>query len=251
MNKLPISAYIITLNEEKNIRRCLESLKEFDEIVVVDSFSKDKTVSICREYTDKIFQHEWPGHTAQYEYALARTTGDWVFWIDADEAVEPQLLESIRRVFQEGPPSNVNGYYISRLTRYLGRWIRHGAWYPDYKLRLFRKDAARYTGHDPHMKVVVTGKTDRLSGELLHYTIDNFSEHLRTLDRYSDIFAQNWLASGARFSITPMVVRPMGKFLEAYIYKRGFRDGLPGFIIAVTSAFGVFTRYVKFWEKIR
>jgi len=137
--KLPISAYIITFNEEKNIRRCLESLKDFAEIVIVDSFSTDNTISIAKEYTQKIHQHEWPGHTKQYVYALSLTSHEWVLWMDADEVAAAELLDEIRRIFDAGPDPGIAGYYIPRMTRYMGRWIRHGAWYPDYKLRLFKK----------------------------------------------------------------------------------------------------------------
>ena len=249
MKKLPVSVYIITYNEEKNIRRCLESLKDFDEIVVVDSRSEDGTVEICREFTDKVYQRPWPGHTAQYVHALSLTTNEWVFWLDADEVASPELLDEVRRIFGGDGDGDVAGYYFPRMTYYMGRWIRHGAWYPDYKLRLFKKALGKYTRDDPHMKVVVDGKTKRLEGKIFHYTIECFSEHLRTIDRYTDISAQNQINAAARFSIILMVFRPLFKFLEGYVFKAGFRDGMQGFIIAVTSAFAMFARHAKFWEK--
>jgi glycosyltransferase involved in cell wall biosynthesis len=249
VKKLPVSAYVITLNEEKNIRRCLESLRDFDEIVVVDSLSEDATVEICREFTDKVYQRPWPGHTPQYEYAVEQTKHEWVFWLDADEVASPELLQEFRQIFGHGQDGELAGYYISRMTRYMGRWIRHGLWYPDYKLRLFKKAAGRYTGDDPHMKVVVTGKTRCLEGKILHYTIESFSDHLRTIDRYAEIRAQGKINSSARFSVAWMVFHPILNFLKAYVIKAGFLDRMPGFIIAVTSAFAIFARYAKFWEK--
>lgn len=249
MKKLPVSAYIITYNEQKNIRRCLESLRDFDEIVVVDSNSEDATIEICREFTDKVYQRPWPGHTPQYEFAVEQTKNEWVFWLDADEVATPELLQEFRHIFEQGRNGDVAGYYISRMTRYMGRWIRHGAWYPDYKLRLFKKTTGKYTGTDPHMKVVVNGNTKRLKGEILHYTMESFSDHLRTIDRYAEIRAEKKMDSSARFSLLSMVLHPILSFLKGYVIKRGFLDGMPGFIIAVTSAFAIFSRYVKFWEK--
>lgn len=249
MNKIPVSAYVITYNEERNIRRCLESVKDFDEIVVVDSLSTDGTLSICREFTDKIHQRPWPGFKEQFAYAMSLTKNDWVFSLDADEVASPELLAELRQIFDSGKVGVVAGYYISRMTYYMGRWIRHGSWYPDYKLRLFRKVAGRYVGENPHPSVVVEGSTERLDGKILHYSMRSFSEHLRTIDRYTDIYAENQMAASSRFSLSSMLFRPTFRFLKSYILKAGFRDGMPGFIIAVTSAFTVFARYVKFWEK--
>lgn len=249
MKKLPVSAYIITYNEERNIRRCLESLKDFDEIVVVDSNSQDSTASICREFTDGIYQREWPGHTPQYEYAVAKTNNEWVFWIDADEVATPELVNEIRQVFERGTDSDISGYFVPRMTRYLGRWIRHGTWFPDHKLRLFKKDMGKYVGMDPHMKVLVNGKTRRMKGKLLHYTMESYSEHLRTIDRYAEIRAQQKMNKWSKLSLPSMIFHPMLSFLKGYVIKAGFLDGTEGLVVAVTSSFAVFVRYVKLWEK--
>jgi glycosyltransferase involved in cell wall biosynthesis len=249
MTKLPVSAYIITHNEEKNIRRCLESLKEFEEVVVVDSFSTDQTAAICREYTDRVYQREWPGFKEQFAHALSLTKNEWVFSLDADEIASPELLQNIQRIFEKGAPADFDGFHISRMSHYMGRWIRHGTWYPDYKLRLFRKAAARYVGENPHPRVEVKGKTARLEGKILHYTMENFSDHLRRLDSYTDIYAENQIRAENRFSLFSTLLRPPAKFIKAYIIKGGFLDGMPGLVIAVTSAFTTFARYVKFWER--
>jgi glycosyltransferase involved in cell wall biosynthesis len=249
MNKLPVSAYIITYNEERNIRRCLESLKDFDEIVVVDSLSEDSTTSICREFTDRVFVREWPGHTPQYEFAVEQTKNEWVFWIDADEAATPELLDELRGMFDGGTPEDVCGYFISRFTCYLGSWIRHGSWVPDYKMRLFKKSAGKYVGRDPHMKFSVDGETRRLKGKILHYTTQSYSEHLRTIDRYAEIRANQKMSSWSWLSFPSMIFHPLLSFLKGYVIKRGFLDGVEGLIVAATSAFAVFVRYVKVWEK--
>lgn len=249
MKKLPVSAYVITYNEEKNIRRCLESLQDFAEIVVVDSWSEDRTIEICREFTDEIHQRPWPGFKEQFAHALSLTKNEWVFSLDADEVASPELLDEIRQIFDGSHRENVDGYYMSRMTYYMGRWIRHGTWYPDYKLRLFKKSAGRYVGENPHPKVVVDGGTLRLKGKILHYTMGSFSKNLQILDSYTDIYAQNRIDASANFSHVAMMTRPIIEFLKGYVIKAGFLDGMPGLIIAVTSAFAVFSRYVKFWEK--
>jgi len=248
MKKLPVSAYIITRNEEKNIRRCLDSVKGFDEIVVVDSFSEDGTVSICEEYTDKIHQRAWPGFKEQFSYALSLTKNDWVFSLDADEVATPELLSEIGEVFERGA-GDVEGYHISRMSYYMGRWIRHGSWSPDHKLRLFKKEKARYTGQDPHPKVEVGGKTKRLEGKIHHYSLESFSHHLRTIDRYADVRADRKKGGWTKLCLPLMLFHPVLSFLKGYIIKAGFLDGIEGLIIAATSSFAVFARYVKLWER--
>ncbi len=243
----PVTVCIITFNEENNIRRCLESVKWADEIVVVDSHSSDATVDICREYTDKIFFREFPGHIEQKNYALQCAGNDWVLCIDADEELSPLLSREIRIALEE-KSGKYDGFLFPRHAYYLGRWINHCGWYPDYKLRLFRKSLGRWGGVNPHDKVELTGRTRRLNGDLYHYTYRDISQHLDTVDRYSTIYAREALKRGERFSLARLLFRPSVKFLEMYIYKRGFLDGLPGFIIAGILSYYVFLRYAKMWE---
>ena len=247
MKRPPLSVCIITFNEEKNIRDCLASVTWVDEIIVVDSFSQDTTVSLCRMFTDKVYEKEWQGHVKQKNCALQYASNEWVLCIDADERVSPELREEIERnLSMEG--NALDGYYFPRHSYYLGKWINHGGWYPDYKLRLFKKSKGHWGGQDPHDKVILKGTTTRLKGELLHFVYKNVSHQLQTVDTFSTITASALDSEGDRFTLFKLLYRPSAKFFETYLIKKGFMDGLPGFIIAITSSFYVFLRYVKLWE---
>lgn len=245
----PISACIITFNEKGNIRRCLESLKWVDEIVVVDSYSTDGTEQLARAYTDKVFQHQWPGYVNQKNYALQLASHDWVLSLDADEVVSDELKTEIIKEWADDGYKQYPGYYLPRRTFYLGRWIRYGGWYPDYKLRLFRKTSGAWTGLDPHDRVELNGQTKELKGDILHYNYKNISDQIKTIDRFSEVTVEALLEQGARFSLFNLLTRPPIKFMECYFAKAGFLDGLPGLIIALNSAFYVFVKYAKMWEK--
>ena len=247
MKRPPVSACIITFNEERSIRDCLESLSWVEEIVVVDSMSEDATVSICSEYTDVIIQKDWEGHVKQKNCALAQASNEWVLCLDADERVSPDLREEIEQNLSD-ESGGVDGYFCPRHSYYLGRWINHGGWYPDYKLRLFKKSKGRWGGKDPHVKVVLNGITKHLTAELYHYVYRNLSQQLQTVDSFSTITAAGLNCEGDRFSLMKLIFRPPLKFIGTYLLKRGFLDVLPGFIIAVTSSFYVFLRYAKLWE---
>ena len=242
-----ISVAIIAFNEEKNIRECLESIKWVDEIVVVDSFSTDRTIEICREYTDKIIQREWPGHVLQKQFALEQTTGDWILSLDADERLSVEAADEIKTHVILGNPS-VDGFIFPRQSYYLGRWIRHGGWYPDAKLRLIRKDNGRWGGDDPHDRIILTGKAEHLRGKILHYVYHDISHQLKTIDSFSSISAREWKKTGKRHSLFLLLVIPPIRFLEMYIWKLGVLDRMPGFIIAVLSSYYVFLKYAKLWE---
>ncbi len=243
-----ISACLTAGNEEKNVRRCLESLKWADEIVVVDSFSTDRTVEICKEYTNRVYQHKWLGYIGQKELIKKMATHPWVLFIDADEEVSPALRDNILKEFETGACANVAGYEFSRRVFYLGRWICHGEWWPDIKLRLFRKDLGVSTGREPHDRVEVNGTVKLLKGHLYHYTYDNVFGQVDTLNRFTGISAEGMLEEGRRFSYLDLLCRPFFRFLKGYVMKQGFRDGVAGFVIAVASAFGVFLKYAKLWE---
>jgi len=247
MKRPALSVCIITFNEEHNIRDCLESVAWVDEIIVVDSFSQDTTVSLCRMFTEKVYEKEWQGHVKQKNCALQYASNEWVLCIDADERVSTELREEIERnLSMEG--NSCDGYYFPRHSYYLGKWINHGGWYPDYKLRLFKKSKGRWGGQDPHDKVILKGTTTQLKGELLHFVYKNVSHQLQTVDTFSTITATALDREGDRFNLFKLLYRPSIKFFETYCIKRGFMDGLPGFIIAITSSFYVFLRYVKLWE---
>jgi glycosyltransferase involved in cell wall biosynthesis len=244
-----ISAIVVCMNEEANIAACLESVRWCDEVVVIDSFSTDRTVEIARSHADLVIERPWPGMAAQKQFALEQAKGEWILSLDADERCTPQLRAAIGDALAN--PGQAAGFEMKRHVFYLGRWIDHGGWYPDWKLRLARRDRARFTGHGPHDRLEVDGPTQRLDAELVHYTYRNFSQHLRTVDRFSDVFAQEWLAAGRRFSLLDALFHPPLKFLDCYVWKRGFLDGWAGFVIALTSAFYVFAKQVKLREKTR
>ncbi|MDX1779047.1 MAG: glycosyltransferase family 2 protein [Thermodesulfobacteriota bacterium] len=250
MDRPAISACIITYNEEQNIRECLESLKWVDEIIVVDSMSTDSTISICREYTDSVIQKTWEGHVKQKNFSINQARNDLVLCLDADERVTPELRKEIEKCLSEDS-GEVDGYYCSRHSYYLGRWINHGGWYPDYKLRLFKKSRGKWGGKDPHDKVILEGTTKYLQSELHHFVYRNLSHQLQTVDNFSTITAQELNNEGEHFTVLKLLSRPTLKFLGTYFLKRGFLDGMPGLIISVVSSFYVFLRYAKLWEKQR
>lgn len=242
-----ISACVIVFNEEKKIRRCMESLTWCDEIVVLDSFSTDRTLDICREFTDRIFQHVWLGYVGQRNKVRTLARYNWILNIDSDEEVSPCLREEILDEFEAGTPAHF-GYEFPRQVYYLGKWIRHGEWYPDVKLRLFHKDYGRSEGEEPHDKVVVNGTVKRLSSPLWHVTYDDLRDHLDTLDRFSTISARQKFVQNPRFRAIDLLTRPPLRFFRGYVIKLGFLDGWHGLIIAITSSFGVFMKYAKLWE---
>ncbi len=247
MTRPKLSAAIITFNEEHNIRACLESVAWFDEIIVVDSGSTDRTVALCKDYTDRIVERPWPGHVLQKQFALDQATGDWILSLDADERLSGAAAADIRtHVIDKNPEAD--GFIFPRLSCYLGRWIRHGGWFPDCKLRLVRRGCARWGGKDPHDKLELSGTARKLQGEILHYVYRDISHQLATIDSFSGITAAQWLRSNKRLSLFELVFRPPVRFLEMYAWKRGFLDGMPGLIIAVLSSYYVFLKYAKLWE---
>lgn len=218
-----------------------------DEIVVVDSGSADRTVELARRYTSRVIHNPWPGYVAQKNFALEQATGDWILCLDADERCTPELREAIRKAVPEAGP--VVGFEVRRPAWYLGRWIRHGGWYPDWKLRVVRKGRARWTGIDPHDRLVVDGPVRRLEADLVHYNYRDFAQQIRTINHFSDVVVQEWLKQGKKPSLLKTLLHPPVKFLECYLWKRGFLDGFPGLAIAVSSAYYVFAKHVKLWER--
>lgn len=250
MDQAHISACIITFNEEDRISDCLESVIWADEIVVVDSYSTDKTVEICKEYTDKIFLNKWHGNVAQKNYTLDKATNDWVLFLDADERVSKALTHDI---LEELGTTGLkyNGFFVRRHSYYMGRLINHGGWYPDYQLRLFRKDMGRWAGTNPHGRAYVTGPKKYLKSDIIHFPYRNLSDQIKTIDNYSSIFAEEMIKKGKKFNMAEMFIRPPTRFLETYIWKKGFMDGLPGLINILIASFYVFLKYVKWLERIR
>ena len=245
-----VTVCIIAGNEEKNIRRCLESVRWADEIVVVDSFSKDRTFDIAKEYTERAYQHEWRGYVAQKALAKSYATMPWVMFVDADEEVSEDLRDEILTLLTKGVPDQVAGFDFPRMVWFLNRWIRHGDWYPDRKLRLFRCDRGTCGGTEPHDRIYVQGKVRHLHAPLFHYTYDSIDDQFETLNRFSRISANGQKNRSLSSILYHMVLDPPFRFIRCYFGRHGFLDGIPGLIIACTIAFGTFSKYAKLWERL-
>jgi len=241
-----ISACIVTLDEEDRLPDCLASLDWCDEIVVVDSHSSDRTRELAVEQGARVVERDWPGHVAQKEFAVHAASHDWVFCIDADERVSKELAEEIETHRARGF-AGLSGLSAPRVSSYLGRWIRHGTWYPDRKLRLFDRRRGGWGGQDPHDRVEVEGRVESLSGELRHHPYRSFGDHLKTIDRYSTITAEELHKEGRRARISDLLLRPPLRFLGFYIVRRGFLDGWRGLLLAYLAAHYVWLRYAKLW----
>ena len=239
-----LSVIIITRNEAANIRACLESVAWVDEIIVVDSGSSDDTVAIAREFTPQVYKHDWPGFGAQKNRALGYATHEWVFSIDADERVTPELRAAIEAVLQK-EEDGCAAYRVSRLSSYCGRFMRHSGWHPDPIVRLFRRSAARFSDDLVHERLLVEGIVGQLGGELLHYAFDNLEEVLRKMDMYSTAGAQMMHQCGRQASLSGAVLRGLWSFVRTYILRGGFLDGREGFMLAVSNAEGTYYRYLK------
>jgi glycosyltransferase involved in cell wall biosynthesis len=246
---LKISVKINVYNEAHNIAAACESVAWADELVICDSASTDDTIAIARRYTDKIYQREFRGYKDKHEYSDSMTTGDWIFWLDADERVTPELRAAIEALRQRDPVSLPDGFRIARRTRFLGRWILHSGWYPDYQMRLYRKAASYWDGVAPHETARVRGRVETLSGELLHYTSDSLSDHHRRMDSYTTLAAEYWHKQGKRVRGFDIFLATGAAFVRTYLFKRGFLDGVPGLIIALSTAYSVALKYAKIWER--
>lgn len=251
---IPVSVVIVTRNEERNIRDALESVKDFEDIVVVDSFSDDKTVEICRKYTNRIYQQEWQGYARQKQIAVNYAEKPWVLILDADERVAPELREEISHLFTHFPShisTLYHGFYIPRKNFFLGKWIKHSGWWPDYTLRLFRKDSACVEEREVHEKVIVRGPVGYLKSPMEHYTYRSISEYIKKMDNYSTLAAREIISKEVQSKaslIFRMTVRPAFTFLKMFFLKQGIRDGIYGFILAVLYSFYTFLKYLKAWE---
>ncbi len=239
-----ISTVIIAFNEEERIQRCLESVVAFSsEIIVVDSLSTDRTVEIAREYATRVIEQEWLGYGRQKQFAVDSATQPWVFSIDADEVVSPELCREI-----QGLALDCDGYEVARPVWYLGRWIRHSGWYPGYVLRLFRRDSASVSDDAVHERVQVPGRTRRLRGDLLHYSYRDVAHHIEKMNEFTTLSAQQMYERGRRWGLASMLLKPFFEFQKVFLLKRGFLDGFAGLVVSVLHAYYVFLKYAKLWE---
>jgi glycosyltransferase involved in cell wall biosynthesis len=244
-----LTVTVITHNEGPHIVEALQSVSWADEIILVDSLSTDDTVERARPYITRVEVRDWAGYGTQKNYASALASHDWILSIDADERVTPALAGGIQAVLKAGPTAT--GYEISRVSNYLGQWIRSTDWYPDYHVRLYDRRAARWSEHKVHESIECPGRVEKLRGELLHYPYRNVSEHLAKIDRYTTLVAEQWSAEGRRAAAWQTMVYPRLAFLRNYILRRGFRDGQAGLLVSKLNSYYVFLKYVKLFEMQR
>ncbi len=248
VNREPgISAIVVCFNEEDNIRECLESLKWCDEIVVVDSFSTDRTVEICRQYTDRVIQRPWAGYRDQKAFAHSQATREWVFLVDADERVPLELRVEIQDALKRFGADYV-AFSVPRLVYYLGRWWWRGGWYPDYDIRIFRHDRAKWGGSDPHEKILIDGKIRRLKYPLHHFSYRDITDHIARINHFTAVSSRELSGQRRCWRWTDSLCRPALRFFHSYVWKRGFLEGFPGFFLAATAAIYVFLKYAKLRE---
>lgn len=240
---MKISATIITFNEERNIARVIESLRCCDEILVLDSGSNDRTVEIANKLGAKVVEASWHGYSAQKNIAAELAAHDWILSLDADESLSEALEAELWQIKKTGP--KYDGYTMPRLAQYLGRWILHSGWYPDRKVRLFNRTKARWTGTFVHESVAVGGRVGHLKSNLLHFTCNSLSEHLRSMDNYTTLAAQELAAREKPVTLARLLLYPPWTFIQTYLFRRGFLDGVEGLSIAYMAALYNFVKYFK------
>jgi len=242
-----LTVTVITRNEAANIEGALESVQWADEIVVVDSHSVDETVALAERHRARVALHTWVGYSAQRNYAAEIAANDWILALDADERVPPELAAEIQRIMREG--STLGGYRMPRLSYYLGRWIHGTDWYPDYQLRLYDRRVGQFNGKRVHESVELKqGRPGTLQYGLQHYPYRDISDHVTSIDHYTTLAAEEWYAEGRRTNPLEVAIHPPAAFVRNYIFRRGFRDGMPGFLISILNSYYVFLKILKLWE---
>lgn len=242
MTRPTLSVILITKNEAELVGQCLESVKWADEIIVVDSGSTDATVDICRRYTDKVVVNGWPGFGPQKNRALALATGDWVLSIDADEQITPELATEIRATIAN---TRHQVFQLPRLSSFMGRYIRHGDWWPDEIARLFRREHARFSDDLVHERLLFQGPAGRLRHLMLHQSTRSIEQLIGKINTYTTAGAQRVMERGKSAGLGKAIIHALWAFVRGYVFKRGFLDGKEGFIIAVSVAENSFYKYVK------
>ncbi len=240
---MKISATIITYNEERNISRVIESLRCADEVVVVDSGSTDRTVELASKLGARVLESPWRGYAGQKNLASEHASHDWILSLDADEALSEALEGEIWQIKKNG--ADCDAYTVPRLAQYLGRWILHSGWHPDRKIRLFDRNKARWIGDYVHESVVTNGRVGHLRENLLHFTCDSLSEHLKTMDRYTTLAAEQIVDQRKKIGWSQLLLDPPWTFLRSYVLHRGFLDGTEGLAIAYMAALYNFLKYTK------
>ncbi len=243
-----LSVVLTTLNEERNIRRCLDSVRWADEIVVVDSFSRDRTDELAKAYTQRVYQHEYPGSSRQVERGIQYATHEWILVIDADEEVTPELAAELRNAIALN--NEIVGYELLRKPYAFGKWIGHGGWFPDYQFRLFRKDGYRANHEEVHGGFEPTGQKGRIDALLLHHTYETIYSYVEKMNDYTSLQVSNKLKGDP--TLHPkwynLILSPVSHFFRMFLSKKGYRDGFHGFVLALLDATYSMLLYAKIWE---
>ncbi len=248
-SQLDLSVVIITYNEEKHIQDCLASVSWASDVVVVDSGSTDNTRTLAKENNARVIEQPFLGFGKQKQFAIDQAKYDWVFLLDADERISPELAQSIRTLFATTKEKQRHhGYVVNRCSFHLGKWIHHGGWYPDKILRLVNRKYGGLTDVEIHEEIQVQGTSGFLKGHLLHYVFNDLTHNVNKNNLYSSIGAASLYKAGKKPSLLKMLLKPLSKFIECYVYKLGFLDGLAGFIIAIGAAYSMFLKQSKLWE---
>lgn len=247
MSRPKLSVFILTFNEKDKITDCLESVKWADEIVVMDSFSTDGTVEICKKYTDRIVQSKFEGFGKLRNDALAACANDWILSIDADERCTEELKNEVLALLEKGP--DADAYHVPRKSHFMGKWIKHCGWYPDYRQpQFFNKKKMKYTMQLVHETFELDGRLSYLKGHALQFPFLNLEAYLRKMERYSSLRAEEMLKAGKKFRLHNVIINPLAMFFRMYIAKLGFLDGVTGLILSLLYANYTLIKYVKLWE---
>jgi glycosyltransferase involved in cell wall biosynthesis len=248
---MTVSVVIITLNEERNIAACLQSVAWADERIVVDAQSTDRTVQIARGYTDRVFIRPWPGYGRQKNFGIDQASGQWILILDADERVSEVLAREIQLIVTGATQTDVVGYEIPRRNFFYGRWIRSGGLWPDYQLRLFRRSAGRYDDLLLHERLQLGGRLGRLSAPFDHHSMPTIQDHVRKMIRYTSLGAQGKLNARSRIHPWEVAGNHLGTILRTYVLRGGYRDGIAGIIVALFAGMHTFVKYAKAWEQLQ
>ncbi len=241
-----ITGVIISLDAEKTIEKAIDSLSFCDKIMVVDGGSVDETVSIAKRKGVILYERKFDNFKNQREFALSKVNTEWVIFLDADEVLEEELAREIKKRIEE---SRADGFYLNRISYFLGKLIHHGGWYPDYSLRVFRKNKARMSENIIHERVIVDGRVEKIEkGRIIHYTDPDLFHYLKKLNHYTELSAKELFEKGRRANFFDLTLRPFYFFIRMYFLKLGFLDGIQGFILAICSAFHTFMKYAKLWH---
>ena len=244
--KYPLSVVTLTRNSGDKIKDCLESVKWCDDVVIVDDFSKDNTLETVKAYTDNIYQHKWENEGRHRNFAYSKAKNEYILSLDSDERITPELKEELIKLIEEG--FKFNGYNIPH-RNYIGdTWIQHGGWYPNSKLKVFKKSEFRYAEEEYHPPAIMDGERQGLKGEIIHFAYKNFTDMVSKINHQTTFEAKKWYRDKRKMSIIRALRKASDRFWKAYLLKKGFRDGLLGFIMAVFAGFYQILTYAKYWE---